>query len=361
MNKKRDKFVTKGREFKLRNTQIDDLLDVYDLQAREETYTKTHRRTYEKGRYTQKSGLDLREGRIVEMQTNYSYIVNIDGELSSCTLSGRLRYLEFESHNPVCVGDYVMVDMQEKDNYRIEELVQRKNSLTRYIQTANTEREIAIVANIDQIIIVSSTNNPIFHSGLIDRYLTLAEISNINAVICVNKVDIADDLEAIRNECMYYESIGYHVVFTTANPQSDNIGIEELKNLLKNKDSVFTGHSGTGKSSLINAIEADLDLKVGEISTAHHKGQHTTSHSRMIDWSFGGHLIDTPGIKTLALSTQHKDKLPRYFPGFHLFADFCFFQDCSHTHEDNCAILARLGREIPEERYESYLRIMESL
>ena len=137
-------------------------------------------------------------------------------------------------------------------------------------------------------------------------------------------------------------------------------GIDELRELLKGKDSIFMGHSGTGKSSIINAIEPGLNLKIGDISTQHYKGTHTTSSSKVIEWSFSGHLIDTPGIRTFTLKNSDTEKLPRYYPGFAKYAAKCAFSNCTHTHETNCVIKEQIDKKIPLKRYESYLKILES-
>ena len=358
MNKKKDKFITIGNEIKLKNIFVEDLDDIYYFETSKNTRTKSSKKLQEKGELSLKTNVKLVKGRITEIHSNYSYVVKLKNEYKNCILSGRLKYVEHDKRNPICVGDFVNIDITDIDNLRVEEILERKNTISRYINLKSRQEEVMIASNIDQIVIMVSAKEPDFNSGLIDRYLCAAEIYDIPAIICVNKIDLLSNSSEIENICQYYDYTGYKVVFTSA---KHNIGLEKLKNLLKNKDTVFTGHSGTGKSTIINSLEPGLNLKVGEVSEFNSKGMHTTTNSRMIPWSFGGFLIDTPGIKTLGLNSDDLNKISYCFPGFSIFTEFCSFSDCTHTHEENCAIKENINKTIPEDRYNSYLRIRESL
>jgi len=382
--KKKDKFKTVGQELKLRNITINDLEDIHDFQTSKKSTTKPVKKPLDKGEISLKANMKLVKSKVIEIMANNTYrvqlhesgennqsskdsIINIKAQKNSilesqeksiktCFLSGRLKYLDHVTRNPISIGDIVNVDVTDLENIRIEEIYERKNSISRYIE--RTKKEVTLASNIDQVVIVASVKDPDLNTGLIDRYICALEIANISCIICINKIDLVSNLDFIKNECEYYKSSGYDIVFLST---LNNKGISELREMLVNKETVFTGHSGTGKSSIINTLEPTINLKVSQTSLLNKKGIHTTSYSRMIPWGFGGFLIDTPGIKTMGLRKEDKTRLPACFPGFLAFSRYCSFANCSHTQETGCAVIKNVGTAIPIERYNSYVRILKSV
>jgi len=354
MNRKRDKKRFKRQNLKIQNISIDDVDNFMEDEVIEDRRAK--KKELKKTISSQKSGLNLVKGRILEVKSNYLCTVDMENKEIECVLSGRLKQINSENRNLVAVGDFVNVDLT--DNPRIEEIVARKNSLSRYSED-NFQTEITIAANVDQIIITNSLFEPDINFGLIDRYLCSAAIAGIDPVICVNKIDLADDVKEIKEKCRFYQEQGYKIIYTSIKKSES---LEELKEILINKQSVFSGHSGAGKSSLINAIQPGLNLRVSEVSEYTGKGTHTTTSSKLIRWEFGGYLVDTPGIKTFGLNRKDKELLSRIFPGFSKMYELCKFPNCTHSHEKDCAIknTTEIGK-YPKERYESYLRIINSL
>jgi ribosome biogenesis GTPase len=353
--KQRDKKQVKRNAGKLLNISLPDL-DILDDIKDKELYKTA--RTHDKSKTSFKAGMNLVEGRVTEIKSNYLYIVEVEGETRRSSMSGRLKQYLYKSQALAAVGDKVSLDISAMPDSRIEHVLPRKNALIRYGE-GSFQKEIVLAANIDQVIITSSWRMPIFKPGLIDRYLCIAAIQNIPAIIVINKIDLLEYPEDLEAETAYYKQLGIPLICTSP---VDGTGMEELREKLKGMDSVFTGHSGTGKSTLINYLEPGLNLLTAEVSEHNEKGKHTTTQAVLLPWSFGGHLLDTPGIKTISLHADHKVLIPKVFPGFDLYYPHCRFRDCSHTHEAECAVLQALEDDkIPIERYDSYLSIYEGL
>jgi ribosome biogenesis GTPase len=301
----------------------------------------------------------LREGLVIKAISGF-YTVETEQEMIVSQLPGRLKQ-EWQSSSIVAVGDYVTISLNDDGTGTIEEIAPRRTVLSRTRPTAearrlNSDREQVLVANLDQLILVFAAKNP--HPSLrkIDRFLVVAEMNELPTIICINKVDLVD-LEKTRQKFQLYTDIGYHVIYTSV---TENIGIDELHHCLHNKISVFAGSSGVGKSSLLNAIEPDLGLKVNQVSQATGKGLHTTRYAELIPLEDGGYVADTPGIRGLALFDVEPSELDAYFREIAPLVSDCQFSDCSHRHEPKCAVRAAVDDgEISQKRYESYLRLLE--
>jgi len=354
--KKREKKKFKRQNIRLQNVSIEELELLDSEEINEEK--RAEKKTLKKGMKTNKSNLNLQKGRIIEIQSNYKAIVKLNDSLVECNIGGRLKQINFETRNPLAVGDYVLVERNEEA--RIEEIIPRQNSLSRFTDD-EFQVEIVVAANIDQVMITNSIFQPEIRFGLIDRYLCAAEIAEIKPIILVNKIDLVETLEPFQEQFDFYQKCGYQFILTSV---VQKIGLDALKEALQGKDSVFSGHSGAGKSSLMNALQPSLKRRVSDISISTQKGVHTTTCSRLIEWNFGGYLVDPPGIKTFGLHSKHKQFLPRIFPGFAVYHQACKFPDCSHTHEpeQDCAVKKAVETgDYPWERYDSYSRLFHSL
>ena len=354
MKTKKFKKKFKRKDLRLKNIALDDIESFSETEIVEDK--RAEKKIVEKAITSKKSGLQLKKGRILEVKTNYRCLVDLGDFEIECPLSGRLKQLNLDTRSLVATGDFVMVDFSEEP--RIEEILPRKTKLTRFSESG-FQTEVVIAANIEQVIITTSVAEPPLNFALVDRYICMAALEKIVPVLCINKIDLADSLQKIQKEAEFYRQNGYEVVFISVQTGE---GLEDLKNILKNKQSVFSGHSGVGKSSIINKLQPGVNLRTGKISDFNKKGIHVTTRSRLIRWKFGGFLVDTPGIKTFGLPRKEKEKIPKIFPGFSMLSEKCKFQNCSHTHETECAVKEALAKgEYPEERYFSYLRIWESL
>lgn len=295
---------------------------------------------------------------IVAKSTGSRYLVRIDsGDVIECVLKGKIRLDGRKTTNPVAVGDLVDIERDENGDYIISNIHARKNYIIR--KSINLSKLAQILAsNLDQAMLVVTLVAPRTSLGFIDRFLITAEAYTIPAILVFNKSDILDkELLALQQEIIdIYEKIGYQCVVVSGLKKEN---LDTVKDLLKNKTTLISGHSGVGKSTLINAIEPSLDLKTGDISSVHLKGMHTTTFAELHSLSFGGFIIDTPGIKELGLVEMKKEEVGHYFPEIRKVMNNCKFNNCLHVNEPKCAVKEAVERgEISEERYHSYLGIL---
>ena len=299
---------------------------------------------------------------IVYKSTGSWYVVKTDDNLFyNCRIKGKFRIKGIKSTNPIAVGDVVDFDLDEtvdEVNGVITNIHDRKNYVVR--KSVNLSKQTHILAsNVDVIFLIVTINNPVTTTSFIDRFLVTAEAYGIEAVLLFNKIDTFD--EATTDEQLYlqyiYSNIGYKCLRVSA---TEAKGLEELKALMLGKTSIFSGHSGVGKSTLVNAIEPTLNLKTKEISESHAQGQHTTTFAEMFDLSFGAKIIDTPGIRGYGMIDMDKHEITDYFPEFFALKENCKFNNCLHKEEPNCAVKQALDNdEIAWSRYNSYLKILE--
>lgn len=298
------------------------------------------------------------KGLVVKNTGSWYTVLTDDGQLIESKVKGNFRLKGIRSTNPVAVGDRVELVANAEGTAFITAIEDRRNYIIRRSQNLSKQSHI-IAANVDQAFLVVTVDFPQTSTTFIDRFLASAEAYRVPVVLVFNKTDLLDaDLLRYQQMMMaLYENIGYHCVAISAETGD---GIEALRPLLQQKITLLSGNSGVGKSTLINRLVPDANLRTAEISDAHHTGQHTTTFSEMISLSDGGWLIDTPGIKGFGTFDMEPEELTSYFPEIFRFSKDCRFSNCTHTHEPGCAVLQALEDHfIAQSRYQSYLSMME--
>lgn len=281
-----------------------------------------------------------------------------EGKLVECKIKGNFRLKGIRSTNPVAVGDYVQIILNQEGTAFISEIEDRKNYIIRRSSNLSKQSHI-LAANLDQCMLIVTVNYPETTTIFIDRFLASAEAYRIPVKLIFNKIDVydEDDLHYMDSLIHLYTTIGYPCLKVSARTGE---GIDAVREELKDKISLFSGHSGVGKSTLINAILPELDIKTGEISTYHNKGMHTTTFSEMFPLPDGGYIIDTPGIKGFGTFDMEEEEIGHYFPEIFKFSADCRFNNCTHRHEPGCAVRQAVEEHyISESRYASYLNMLE--
>jgi len=292
------------------------------------------------------------EGIITRSQSGFYAVATQSGQLI-CELRGKLKKGR-RTGDVAAVGDKVILSRLDDGSGMIEEIKPRHSLFTRLAPTPQGEYQQILIANLDQAVLVFACAEPAPRLGMLDRFLVISEKQGVPALVVANKTDLVS-LEESRGLFGRYSSLGYTVLYTSA---ETGFGVEDLKEKVIGKLSLFTGPSGAGKSSLLNVIQPGLGLSVRHVSSATSKGRHTTVVRQMFALDEGGYVADTPGLKALALYDIEPEELDGYFPEMRPLVEECSFSDCTHVHEPGCAVLAAVkdGRVHPE-RYQSYKRM----
>ena len=300
-------------------------------------------------------------GTVYKSTGSWYTVKSEKGDFIECRMKGKFRIKGIKSTNPIAVGDIVDYELEETSDTvtgTIHHIHERKNYIVR--KSVNLSHQMHIIAsNVDQVFLLITINNPPTTTNFIDRFLVTAEAYGIETILIFNKIDTYD--EAMLDEQLYlqhiYQEIGYQCLRISS---TVGTGVEILKEIMTGKVSMFSGHSGVGKSTLVNAIEPSLHLKTKNISEQSMQGQHTTTFAEMYDLSFNAEIIDTPGIKGFGIVDMEKEEISGYFPEFFKLKEQCKFNNCLHKEEPHCAIKEALGKdEIAWSRYNSYLKILE--
>ncbi len=287
-----------------------------------------------------------------------------EGEWIRCRIRSRLTAQESAYTNVVAVGDRVVVADDSAGGGIIEEVLPRHTTLLRpEAHDGNRSRRMqVIVANAEQVLIVSSWREPFFWPEFVDRCIIAAQRNGLLPIVCVTKVDLAEDLAALEHAVAPYLALGIHVVMTSV-PTGQ--GIDELRDLLRDKMTALTGMSGVGKSSLISKAQPGLNLPTSEVSTSNKRlgeGRHTTTMAEMHKLDMGGHVVDTPGVREFGLSGLHRRELAGLFPEVQKLASQCYFANCAHISEPRCAVAVGVTTGlVPQSRYHSYRMILGTL
>lgn len=294
-------------------------------------------------------------GLVTKSTGSWYQVLGDDGVSYDCRIKGKFRTKGIKTTNPVAVGDWVSFDVESSgENGIITTLEPRKNYIIR--KSVNLSKQTQILgANLDQAVLVVTLASPPTSLGFIDRFLVTAEAYGIPAMLVFNKLDLFSEegKEILQQYKAVYENIGYSCYDVSA---LEGTHVDVLQDVLKDKVTLVSGHSGVGKSTLINRLVPGLELRTGRISDWSDKGKHTTTFAEMIELPFGGKLIDTPGIRELGIVDIEKTELSHFFPEMRSYLNKCRFNNCHHINEPGCVVLAAVEQgDIEESRYESYL------
>ena len=297
-------------------------------------------------------------GLVVKNTGSWYTVKTEDGQTVESKIKGNFRLRGIRSTNPVAVGDHVVIDKNQEGTAFITEIEDRRNYIIRKSQNLSKQSHI-LAANLDQAFLVVTVNHPQTSIQFIDRFLASAEAYRVPVILVFNKIDILSEDELHYQQMMMnlYDTVGYQFLVFFSNTGE---GIENLTSLMEDKVPLPSGNSGVGKSTIINRILPDANLRTSEISDAHDTGMHTTTFSEMLELPEGGYLIDTPGIKGFGTFDIEPEELTSYFREIFHFSKDCRFSNCTHTHEPGCAVRKAVeDHYIAESRYESYLSMLQ--
>jgi ribosome biogenesis GTPase len=298
------------------------------------------------------------KGLVIKNTGSWYLVKTEDGRCIECKIKGNFRLKGIRSTNPVAVGDYVQIILNQEGTAFISEIEDRRNYIIRRASNLSKQSHI-IASNLDQCMLIVTVNYPETSTTFIDRFLATAEAYRIPVKLIFNKIDAydEDDLHYLDSLINLYTTIGYPCFKVSA---TQGTGIDLLKSELCDRVTLLSGHSGVGKSTLINAILPDASARTGEISAAHNKGMHTTTFSEMFALEGGGYLIDTPGIKGFGTFDMEEEEIGHYFPEIFKISAECRYGNCTHRHEPGCAVRQAVEEHyISESRYQSYLSMLE--